>query len=253
MDIIIILVVAAATLGAGLLGVYVQSRLPDEHKSDVVRGTIGQVAGLVTLLLALVMGTVIGVSYGFFATQKAGLETLSAQILELDMALAQYGPETQPLRAKLKQSTQRAYDAIWGGGEADPSLLRVGAPMAAMQELNAFLATLEPKTDAQKAALAKAGTYGGLVAHSRILMSLQLAGHPVLWPLLAVLVFWALALFFAIGLSSRINAVVVTTLAFGAVSVAFALFLIVELVQPYTGLVKVSPGALREAIEYMGK
>ena len=45
MDIIVILVVAAATLGAGLLGVYVQSRLADEHKSDAVRGTIGQVAG----------------------------------------------------------------------------------------------------------------------------------------------------------------------------------------------------------------
>jgi hypothetical protein len=253
MDIIIILVVAAATLGAGLLGVYVQSRLPDEHKSDVVRGTIGQVAGLVTLLLALVMGTVIGVSYSFFATQKAGLETLSAQLLQLDMALAQYGPETQPARAKLKESTQRAYDAIWGGGEADPGLLRVGAPMAAMQELNAFLATLEPKTDVQKAALAKASTYAGSVGQSRILMSLQLAGHPVLWPLLAVLVFWALALFFAIGMSSRFNAAVVITLAFGAISVGFALFLIVELVQPYTGLVKVSPGALREAIEYMGK
>jgi hypothetical protein len=75
----------------------------------------------------------------------------------------------------------------------------------------------------------------------------------VLWPLLAVLVFWALALFFAIGMSSRFNAAVVITLAFGAVSVGFALFLIVELVQPYTGLVKVSPGALREAIEYLGK
>ena len=125
--------------------------------------------------------------------------------------------------------------------------------MAAMQELNAFLATLEPKTDVQKAALAKAGTYAGLVGQSRILMSLQLASHPVLWPLLAVLVFWALALFFAIGLSSRLNAVAVTTLAFGAVSVAFALFLIVELVQPYTGIIKVTPGALREAIEYMGK
>ena len=103
MDIIIILVVAAATLGAGLLGVYVQSRLPDEHKSDAVRGTIGQVAGLVTLLLALVMGTVIGVSYSFFATQKAELEALSAQLLQLDMALAQYGPETQPVRAKLER------------------------------------------------------------------------------------------------------------------------------------------------------
>ena len=104
--------------------------------------------------------------------------------------------------------------------------------MAAIQGLNAFLATLEPKTDTQKAALAKAGTYSGLVAQSRILMSLQLASHPVLWPLLAVLVFWALALFFAIGLSSRLNAVAVTTLAFGAVSVAFALFLILELAEP---------------------
>ena len=253
MDIIVILVVAAATLGAGLLGVYVQGRLPDEHKSDVVRATIGQVAGLVTLLLALVMGTVIGVSYSFFATQKAELEALSAQILQLDMALAQYGPETQPIRAKLKESTQRAYDQIWGGGEADPGLLTVAAPMATMQALNAFLATLEPKTDVQKAALAKAGTYGGLVGQSRILMSLQLAGHPVLWQLLAVLVFWALALFFAIGLSSRFNAVAVTTLAFGAISVGFALFLILELVQPYTGIIKVTPGALREAIEYMDK
>ena len=125
--------------------------------------------------------------------------------------------------------------------------------MATTQALNAFLATLEPKTDVQKAALAKAGTYGGLVAQSRILMSLQLAGHPVLWPLLAVLVFWALALFFAIGLSSRLNAVAVTTLAFGAVSVAFALFLILEFAEPYTGYAKVTPGALREAIEYMGK
>src|SRR5271170_5199034 len=135
MDIIVILVVAAATLGAGLLGVYVQGRLPDEHKSDAVRGTIGQVAGLVTLLLALVMGTVIGVSYSFFATQKAELEVLSAQILQLDMALAQYGPETLPARVKLKESTERAYDSIWGGDAVDPSLLTVAAPIAAMQGL----------------------------------------------------------------------------------------------------------------------
>ena len=69
----------------------------------------------------------------------------------------------------------------------------------------------------------------------------------------AIMVFWSLALFFAIGLSSRLNAVAVTTLAFGAISVGFALFLILELVQPYTGIIKVTPGALREAIEYMGK
>jgi hypothetical protein len=57
-----------------------------------------------------------------------------------------------------------------------------------------------------------------------------LAGHPVSWQLLAVLVFWSLALSFAIGMSSRFNAAVVMTLAFGTISVGFASFLILELV-----------------------
>jgi hypothetical protein len=205
------------------------------------------------LLLALVLGTLIGVSYSFFATQKAGLETLSSQILQLDLALAQYGPETMPVRAKLKESTQRAYEAIWGDGEKDPKLLTIGAPVAAQLGMNAFLATLDPKTELQKAAVAKASTYAGLVAQSRIMMALQLAGHPVLWGLLSIIVFWAVALFFAIGLGSKFNATAIGTLIFGAISVAFALFLVLELVQPFSGYNKVTPAALLAAIDYMGK
>jgi hypothetical protein len=253
MDFVITIIVAIAILCAGLLGIYVQGRLPDEHKSPEVRGTIGQVAGLITLLLALVLGTLIGVSYGFFATQKAAVETLSSEVLQLDLALAQYGPETQPARVKLKETTQHAYDAIWGSGEPDPSLLTIAAPVVALQGMNAFLATLDPKTEAQKAAVAKATTYAGLIAQSRITMALQLAGHPVVWGLLSILIFWALALFFAIGLSSKLNGAAIATLAFGAISVAFALFLVLELVQPLSGYLKVTPAALLAAIDYMGK
>ena len=109
---------------------------------------------------------------------------------------------------------------FWGGGEADQGLLTVAAPMATMQALNAFLATLEPKTDVQKAAVAKANR---TPAWSAVPYPNGAAtGRPsAVGPLLAVLVFWALALFFAIGLSSRLNAVAVTTLAFGAISVAW--------------------------------
>jgi hypothetical protein len=45
--------------------------------------------GLLTLLLALVLGTLIGVSFAYFSTQRTNLETFSAQILRLDQALAQ--------------------------------------------------------------------------------------------------------------------------------------------------------------------
>ena len=71
---------------------------------------------MVSLLLALVLGTLIGVSWGYFSGQRANLENFSAQIFRLDQALAQYGPETKPLRDKLKEGIQKGYDTFWGTG-----------------------------------------------------------------------------------------------------------------------------------------
>ena len=75
---------------SGYAGLHVQKRLADEHKTGESRGVVGQVAGLLTLLLALVLGTLIGVSFAYYSTQKTELEGFSAQILRLDQALAQY-------------------------------------------------------------------------------------------------------------------------------------------------------------------
>ena len=75
---------------SGYAGLQVQKRLADEHKTGESRGVIGQVAGLLTLLLALVLGTLIGVSFAYNSTQKTGLEGFSAQILRLDQALGQW-------------------------------------------------------------------------------------------------------------------------------------------------------------------
>ncbi len=91
-----------------------------------------------------------------------------------------------------------------------------------------FLATLEPKTDAQKQALATASQYASMVEQSRLLMSLQVASGPVSWVLIAILVFWTVALFFGIGLFAESNSLVLAALAFGALSIAFAIFLILE-------------------------
>ena len=53
---------------SGYAGLHVQRRLADEHKTGELRGVVGQVAGLLTLLLALVLGTLIGVSFAYFST-----------------------------------------------------------------------------------------------------------------------------------------------------------------------------------------
>ncbi len=93
--------------------------------------------------------------------------------------------------------------SIWGGGTVDPAMLTVGPPLAGAQAISDYLATLQPKTEAQKAALATANQYASMVEQSRLLISLQIASAPVSWFLIAILVFWTAALFFGMGLYAQ--------------------------------------------------
>ena len=49
------------------------------------------------------------------------------------------------------------------------------------------------------------------------------------------------------------NGLVLSAVTFGAICVAFAIFLMLELGLPYTGLFRVSPAALQEAIANIDK
>ena len=254
MNIVILsIIIFILTFGAGYVGMLVKKQLPAEQLTGDTRGAVGQVAGLLTLLLALVLGTLIGVSYAYFSTQKTELEGFSAQILRLDQALAQFGPETKPMRDKLKDGITKGYETFWGGGDIDPAALTVERPLANAQAISDYLTTLQPKTDAQKAALATAGVYSSMVEQSRLLMSLQVAAGPVSWFLIAILVFWTASLFFGIGLYAESNTLVISALAFGGLSIAFAIFLILEFGMPYTGLFRVTPAALEQTIEFIDK
>ena len=137
--------------------------------------------------------------------------------------------------------------------EPDPAILSVANPIAAFAATKAFLTTLNSTTDAQKQALASANALAGQIEHGRILMNLQVASHPVSPGLIIVLVIWAVVLFFGMGLFVEFNGLVLSALAFGAICVAFAVFLMLELGLPYTGLFRVSRAALQEALANIDK
>ena len=117
--------VAILTFGSGLLGLYLQLRLPRTHLSGGSKDMILAVIGLLTLLLALVLGTLVGNTYAFFAMQKSELETMASRALLVDQALVEYGPEAKPARNLMKQALTQSYDLFWRGGDADPTQLKV--------------------------------------------------------------------------------------------------------------------------------
>jgi hypothetical protein len=82
-------------------------------------------------------------------------------------------------------------------------------------------------------------------------MSLQLAS-PVSWPLPIVVASWSILLFCGFGILSRMNITTLAALALGSFAIGSAIFLILELNEPYSGLFKVPRGAMQQAIEALG-
>ena len=146
--------VAILTFGSGLLGLYLQKRLPQTHLSGGSKDMILAVIGLLTLLLALVLGTLVGNTYAFFAMQKSELETMASRALLVDQALVEYGPEAKPARNPMKQALTQSYDLFWRGADADPTQLKVEVALDRWEPIANALGALDPKTPAQKDALA---------------------------------------------------------------------------------------------------
>ncbi len=243
--------VAVLTFVVGILGLRVQTWLDEHNSVEKSRDMIGSVVGLLTLLLALVLGTLIGNTYYFSTGQQAQLQSMMSSIVMMDKSLGEFGPETKPLRDGTKVALQRIYEDVWIKGTVDPQKISVAGAMDAMQPFEKALAGLgavDGKSPEQKAALAAAQGKFAAYMSTRVLMSLQLA-VPFSTALLVVVIIWAALLFFGYGLLSRHNTTTVVALAFGSICVSFAIFIIVELGEPYSGLFRISPAALVQTIQ----
>jgi hypothetical protein len=78
-------------------------------------------------------------------------------------------------------------------------------------------------------------------------------GSSIQWPFMAILVFWFAIIFASFGLFAPRNASVTTALFAAALSVAGSIYLILEMDQPYSGLIKISSAPLRAALEQLGR
>jgi hypothetical protein len=111
---------------------------------------------------------------------------------------------------------------------------------AAIQELS-------PQTDAQRSLKARALRISTDAAQTRLVLFTQ-ADNSIPMPFLAVLVLWLTIIFASFGLFSRLNLTDVAVLFVCALSASGAIFLILELSQPFEGLMQISSAPLRHAL-----
>ena len=83
-SLVISVAVGVLTFGVGLLGLYLKRLVPERHMSAGSRDMIGAVIGLLSLLLALVLGTLVGSAYGALAFGSFAVASAIFLILELN-------------------------------------------------------------------------------------------------------------------------------------------------------------------------
>ena len=210
------------------------------------------VMGIVATMSALVLGLLIASAKNSYDTQATEMQQLAAHVVQLDRVLTLYGPETQRARHLLRQAVAVAHDRIWPPDDRQSATLD---PSVSQDDANALYDTIEslsPTTEAQRRAQSAALQMGGELANTRMLMFEQVNGS-FSWPLLVVLISWISVLFLGFGLLARFHIVIAVTLIVGALSVASAIFLMLELSQPYQGLMRIPDTALRAALAHMGQ
>jgi hypothetical protein len=242
------LIVFACVFGGALLGIYLHAVLPQHHLSADTRDVVKLGMGLVGTMAALVLGLLVASAKGSYDTQSAELTQMSGNVALLDRVLAGYGPETQEVRGLLRGAAARLLDQLWSKDDASP----VAAPPAGGEIVYEKIQGLSPKNDAQRALQGQALSIAMELGKTRWLMYEQ-AATSVSLPLLVVLVLWLTFIFISFGLFAPFNGTVVSSLFVSALSVSGAIFLILEMYEPYAGLIEISSTPLRAALANLGQ
>ena len=209
-------------------------------------------AGLLATLSALVLGLLVSSAKGNFDTMNAEITQGAAKLVYLDRVLADYGPETRLAREMLRANTAAGIAAIWPETKTQVSGLATFEKLNGMEALQVRLLELTPTNALQRQMFQQAQQTCTELRQSRWLVIEQTQGRLPM-PFLVMLLFWLTALHMSFGLFAPRNTLVTAVLLLCAVSVAGAIFLILEMSRPLTGIIKVSAAPMLKALEHLGQ
>lgn len=241
------LVAFACISGGTFLGIFVRHKLPDRHLSGDTKDIVRQGTGLIATLASLVLGLLIASANGKYETESGQIKQLTANIVLLDNTLDLYGQDAAPVRALLRREIGMLTDRIWGENRPSFGKARPFEASALGLSLYSELLKLTPKTDVQRFLQARANDTLIDIGKTRLLLFTN-AGGTIPIPFLIVLVGWLALIFASISLFAESNARTIAILCIFSFAASAAIFLILELSQPFTGLMMISDQPLRDAL-----
>jgi hypothetical protein len=236
-------VIFLLVLGGIFIGTAFRRALPKNHLSKETHDVVRLGAGLIATIAALVLGLLIGGAKASFDTRSSQIKQLTANFILLDNLLAQYGPEATPVRKGLRGAINPVVDRLWH------EKITTEPFMTSSEGEKLYLAVLGLSTqnETQRSLQARAVQVVNDLAQTRLLLFVE-TDNQIPIPFLAILVFWLFIIFLSFSLFSDLNATALAFLCVFGLSASCAIYLILELNEPFNGLMRISDVPLRNAL-----
>ncbi len=247
---VLVWIVFGCVFGVGLLAMRLRTALPEHHLSDETKDTVKIAMGLLATISALVLGLMVASAKSSYDAQKNDVVAAAAKFVMLDRMLAHYGPETIAPRALLRRSAEDMLERLWPGSASEP--VQLDPSISPGDSLYAAVQSLTPQNEAERAFKAEAMTKAVELGEMRWLLYEQ-SSRSISTTLLVVLVCWLAILFISFGLFAPANGTAIAALMVSELSASGALFLILELDQPFSGIIRISSEPVQIALAHLEK
>lgn len=245
------LMVLCCVLGGAALGIALRVSLAKDQLHEQSKDLVRLGAALLSTLTALVLGLLITTAKSSADVTADEVNQIAATVIQLDRNLRHYGPEASEVRDLLRRMVTANTDLLWAGPVA-PVRAALGQGGASIEDVQEKLRALTPHNDAQRWLQTRALQITSEVERARWL-AIERSEKSIPIPFLVVLVLWLTVIFTCFGLEAPRHGVIYAVIVACALSVSGAIYLILELNQPFAGLFKISDAPMRDAIAEMNQ
>jgi hypothetical protein len=245
-----VVILFVGLVGAALFGRRVHRYLPQDHLSDSSRDAVKLAMGLVATMTALVLGLLVSSAKEAYDTKRSLVIQMAAKVAFLDRVLVLYGPEAAEARSELRAAVADAVRRIWSTDRSGSAHLAPNQQVG--DALYVTVQRLSPHDDTQRELKTQVVTLMVDLGQLRSLLVAQ-SIPSISKPMLIILVLWLVVIFFGFSLIAPPNATTALALVASAFSVAGAIFLILELDQPFGGLIRIPNEPIINMLERLPK
>jgi hypothetical protein len=249
-ELVIALIVFLCLVGVSLGVLFSYEKLPAHHRHDDTQSVVRSIAGIFVVMTSLVLGLMLNSAKAKFEAINKDVHALATDIIVLDRTLRSYGREAEDTRQRLLAYVRRAADGTWTtGSSANPS---DKTSEQLLNDIGAALRALRPTNDAQSSIWndARQEYRQGLELRWALV---EQAESSLPLPLLGLVIAWLILVFASFGYRAPRNLVVVLSFVGASALISGALYLIVDMDEPFRGPIQISPAPLQRALAELSR